>query len=357
MTTAVFAYFSPKALQPADGRWLSRLLMEMACLEQAHHIIIYTNEPGNIAVAHPMIAQPIQKAPTVNFFTRYRYLRQWKKQAMDAGAEKLLVCGWQSFVETSLPFVVFVPPQGVASAQTKFPQKLITQSGGFLVTSERQKQHLEKAGARQGVQLPGGPLSAAAPTMDPEQVRAKYTEDCAYFIYAGPISDTPSLVVLLKAFSRFKRRQKSSFKMVLLPAAEVGLTALQQVLSNYKYRSEVVLPAAPLPESEVAALLTAAYTFVQPGAPALYGTGLLEAISAGLPVIAKNGAMATEILADAAVFYPEGDDELLAGHLMALYKDETHRGRMAAAAKLRAAHFSWKHTAEKVQQAIAGAVK
>ena len=48
-----------------------------------------------------------------------------------------------------------------------------------------------------------------------EEVRKKYCDEKNYFIYAGAIQQRNDLLNLLKAFSVFKKRQKSNWKLVL----------------------------------------------------------------------------------------------------------------------------------------------
>ena len=48
-----------------------------------------------------------------------------------------------------------------------------------------------------------------------EEIKAKYTDGNEYFIYTGEIGAHKNLLNLLKAFSAFKKRQKSNMQLVI----------------------------------------------------------------------------------------------------------------------------------------------
>ena len=48
-----------------------------------------------------------------------------------------------------------------------------------------------------------------------DEVRKKYCDEKNYFVYAGTIQQRNDLLNLLKAFSIFKKRQKSNWRLVL----------------------------------------------------------------------------------------------------------------------------------------------
>jgi glycosyltransferase involved in cell wall biosynthesis len=76
-----------------------------------------------------------------------------------------------------------------------------------------------------------------------------------------------------------------------------------------------------------------------------FGLPVLEALGAGVPVIASDLPVLREIGSDTALFVPVGDDEALAKAFDAV-SDSRLRTRLAAAGRDRAAAFTWERTAE-----------
>ena len=345
MTIAVFFYVVKNNFRPEDGKWLQSQLEAMATEKGDCRFLVFSNIPDIIKPAHTAISIAQWKAPKL-VLVRQRTLQLWSRKAKAAGAEAVICVGLSSMTNTGLPTFALLPA-GVKLSPNAL-QKWQSKGSHFWVTSERDKAAAEQAGGRFVTVVAGGPM---LPTITGEEaadlVKDRYTEGCEYFLYAGPLAPTPVLIGLLKAFSRFKHRQKSSWKLVLLPAvsesSEVG--ELQKALATYKYRSEVVLPGPGVDETQMAAIFTAAYAFVQPAVAGPYGLFLKDAISFGLPVVAASEAFNKELGGNAALYYEGSDEQLLAECLMRVYKDEALRGRLADAAKALAVQAGWSQSA------------
>ncbi len=96
-----------------------------------------------------------------------------------------------------------------------------------------------------------------------EKVKSQYTEGNEYFIYSGEIGSNNNLLNLLKAFSAFKKRQKSS--MQLLIAGKPGWKSKEffESLSLFMYKNEVKILKDPSMEERIK-VTAAAYAMVYP---------------------------------------------------------------------------------------------
>lgn len=166
-------------------------------------------------------------------------------------------------------------------------------------------------------------------TRDPVQedaIKAKHTRGAGYFFCTVPASKALFLN-LLKAFSLFKKRQKSSMMLVL------GGTACKEfakMLASYRYREDVIFAQK---NSDQASLLAGAYAVVdlQTG---YHPAGLfLKAMQCGVPVL-KPRTTVPEYEKELLYFDP-GDVTIMGEQLMLVYKDEALRNRLAAAGALR----------------------
>ena len=74
-----------------------------------------------------------------------------------------------------------------------------------------------------------------------EETKRKYCEGISYFICTRAIHSKKSLVTLLKAFSIFKKRQKSNWKLVVAGSIENDSRSFTESLKTYKYRDDIVM--------------------------------------------------------------------------------------------------------------------
>lgn len=76
-----------------------------------------------------------------------------------------------------------------------------------------------------------------------------------------------------------------------------------------------------------------------------FGLPLLEAMSAGIPVISAASSVPREVGADAAVFFEPGSAEDLAAVIARLYDDHAELERRSSLCRLRALEYDWEASA------------
>jgi hypothetical protein len=124
-------------------------------------------------------------------------------------------------------------------------------------------------------------------------------------------------VNLLKAFSLFKRRQRSRMRLILAGRKAETLKGMAERLKTYKYREDV--------DWEEKAAAGAAYAILLPVEGTSLGTTLLNMWKAGVPVIAAGGGLFEEMAQGAILSATPGDPAAMAGQLMRIYKEEDLR--------------------------------
>jgi glycosyltransferase involved in cell wall biosynthesis len=108
-------------------------------------------------------------------------------------------------------------------------------------------------------------------------------------------------------------------------------------------------------DAELAALYAGALAVVQ--ASYLEGFGLppLEAAAHGTPAVVSDLPCFAETLGDAALRVPPGDADALADALLRIAGDDALRARLGAAARDRAAQYTWKRAAVALRALLAEA--
>lgn len=160
-----------------------------------------------------------------------------------------------------------------------------------------------------------------------EAIKELYTDGNEYFLIDAASADQTMIVHYLKAFSHFKKWQKSAMKFVILIAdAQMENKALQELVSTFHFREDVVWkPAAD--RSNRYELFAAAYAVIEPTGKAGHLGTILEAVQYGSLAVALPLPSTTEILADALFALPGTGFEEIGQTMITIYKSEILRAK------------------------------
>ncbi|MCP9750480.1 hypothetical protein [Ferruginibacter sp. HRS2-29] len=154
-----------------------------------------------------------------------------------------------------------------------------------------------------------------------EAVTAAFTSGNDYFVHYLSANTQHSVRMALKAFSIFKKWQKSSMKMVFL-VDNVQSEGLVADIGSYKYRDEVLfIPAAAENRSPLLAAALAALYLPKYIKGENFG---LNALQCNVPLIMPETEEAKMSFGNAAL-YAGSDETSIAEKMLLLYKDETLR--------------------------------
>jgi glycosyltransferase involved in cell wall biosynthesis len=184
-----------------------------------------------------------------------------------------------------------------------------------------------------------------------QEVRDEFTNGKNYFIYVGSIHPRKNPTALLKAFSIFKKRQKSDWKLVIAGRAAWHSKAFMDSLATYKYRDDLVVTGY-VTEAQLEKLVGAAYALVYPSFFEGFGVPVLEAMQAGVPAITSTGSAMQEIAGDGALYADPASYQDIAEKMMLIYKDETLHSRLVEKGLAAARQYSWDKTAALIWQSM-----
>jgi len=165
--------------------------------------------------------------------------------------------------------------------------------------------------------------------------------DGPFFLYVGAAYPYKNLGRLIEAFARVN----GDYRLVLAGDLEEFGGPLEQQAALLGLGERVVF-AGRVTDAELAALYDAAlaYTFISLGEG--FGLPGLEAMIAGVPVVAARAGSLPEVYGEAARYCNPLDLESIVAALTDVATDEGLRARLVTLGRRRATEFSWTRMAE-----------
>jgi glycosyltransferase involved in cell wall biosynthesis len=157
-----------------------------------------------------------------------------------------------------------------------------------------------------------------------EIIKEKYAEGHEYFIYNGIISPHQNLKNLLKAFSAFKKRQKSSMQLLIVGEPGIEYEEWVAALKLYRFHEEVKV-LHYVSQNEIKKIVASAYAMVY---TPFYETSYkmpLQAMACKVPLVVSDAGVLREACAEAALYADPNDFKSIAEKMMLVFKDERLR--------------------------------
>ena len=151
-----------------------------------------------------------------------------------------------------------------------------------------------------------------------------------------PRKDYPGLVCAFDAVAA----AHGDVALVIAGAEGWGATEFRGALESARYRDRV-RTLGYTSDHELAQWLAGAEVLVFPSLYEGFGFPPLEAMAAGVPVVATTAGSVPEVVGDAALLVAPRDVDALAGALVGLLGDAEARAGLIAKGRRRAGHFTW----------------
>ncbi|UEG50500.1 glycosyltransferase [Ferruginibacter lapsinanis] len=152
----------------------------------------------------------------------------------------------------------------------------------------------------------------------------KYADDKEYFLYNVEKCNEEKLILLLKAFSVFKKWQKSNMQLII--TAEAFSASFKSNYKNYKHKNDVIL-LTDIPAADLHKITGAAYAYINPDENTSY-TALLQVMQSNIPIITVSNEPIKEICGDVVLYSNPNDHDAIAKSMILLYKDEKRRNEL-----------------------------
>lgn len=197
--------------------------------------------------------------------------------------------------------------------------------------------------AEQITVIPNGSHRRTLPTGGQEEATAAIASGPPFALMLGTLEPRKNVAFALDALSLLRRRGVE-LRLVLAGGAS-PLLDVARLLRDRDLGPDVVIRTGYVDDARVAGLLGEARLLVFPSLYEGFGMPLLEAMEAGVPVVATRAGATPETVGDAAILVDPADVEALAGAMESAAFDDARRVGLIARGRARAATFTWHRAA------------
>lgn len=196
------------------------------------------------------------------------------------------------------------------------------------------------------------------PTSPEEQalVRQKYTEGLPYFLFVGALHPRKNVNGLLRAFDAFKSVNGNQTKLVIVGGEMHKTGEIFETYENMRFKKDVIFTGrvntAELHQIFGAALALAFVPFFEG-----FGIPIVEAMSAGVPVICSNTTSIPEVGGSAVLYADPCKIEQITEAMIKMAGNADFRNELIEKGFVQKNKFSWDETARLLWMSVERALQ
>jgi glycosyltransferase involved in cell wall biosynthesis len=179
--------------------------------------------------------------------------------------------------------------------------------------------------------------------------------DCArddiskYLLFVGRLEERKNILGIVEAFEILKEKHKIPHKLVLAGNAGYGYDSINLKIQNSKFKEEIVFKGF-VGEKEKFELLRKAEIFLFPSFYEGFGLPILEAQSAGVPVVTSNISSMPEIAGSSAILVDPNKPEEIAEAAFRLISEESFKNDIINKGFENVKRFSWDKCSKEISK-------
>jgi glycosyltransferase involved in cell wall biosynthesis len=192
--------------------------------------------------------------------------------------------------------------------------------------------------------------------IDQQKIRKKFTSGSPYFLFVGALHPRKNICGLLNAFDAFKSVDMNNMKLVIVGGEMHKTGEIFETYENMRFKEDVVFTGRILTR-ELHQVFGAAMalTFV----PFFEGFGIpvVEAMSAGVPVICSNTTSIPEVGGSAVLYADPCKIDQITEAMIKLAADSELREQLIQKGMIQKNKFSWDETARLLWMSVERALQ
>lgn len=182
--------------------------------------------------------------------------------------------------------------------------------------------------------------------IDKAKILERYKIKPPFLIYVGNLYPYKNLELVLKALKILEKDPLGlQLKLLIASSRDVFHQRFSQLVRSYKLEDRVVMPGFVPPE-DLVTLFKEAEAFVFPSLSEGFGIPGLDAMSAGLPVLASNIPVFHEVYGDAVLYFSPKNPADLADKIKLIIADNKFKQDLIKKGKQQTAKYSWQKMAK-----------
>lgn len=198
-----------------------------------------------------------------------------------------------------------------------------------------------------------GSVSEFTPLSEQEKAatRSAYAGGQDYFIYVGSMHPRKNIPRLLQAYEEFRKRSEKRVKLLLAGSRTSWAPGNDEQVRKMKFGGDVHFTGR-VPAEKLKYLLGSALALTYVPYFEGFGIPIIEAMSAGVPVISSNKSSMPEIAGDAALLTDPFFIGSIAEAMLNVAGDAALREKLITKGHKQAQKFSWERTASLLWESI-----
>jgi glycosyltransferase involved in cell wall biosynthesis len=197
---------------------------------------------------------------------------------------------------------------------------------------------------------------AVCPAGSPDWATAVHGGDpSGYLLFVGTLTARKNVAGLLEAYGQLLARHTNLPRLVIAGSAGDDAYSWLEQMKASPFAGHVEYLGYVTADRR-AELFRGARVFLMPSFEEGFGLPALEAMAAGVPVIASQRGSLPEVVADAGLLIDPTDARALAAAIDSVLADEPLWQNLRQRGLARARQFSWAQTARDVRRAYEGAI-
>jgi len=170
-----------------------------------------------------------------------------------------------------------------------------------------------------------------------------------YLLFIGRLEERKNVLGIIEVFEILKEKYKIPHKLILGGNQGYGCDSIKLKVENSKFKEEIIFKGF-IKEEEKFELLKKAEIFLFPSFYEGFGLPILEAQSAGIPVVTSNVSSMPEIAGSSAILADPNKPEEIAEVAFRLISDEKLKNDIIKRGFENVGRFNWNKCAEEISK-------